>query len=102
MELADVVIIDAGPLLSVNDPIALMPHVDSVVLVARAGRTTAEIASRTAELLKRAGAPVVGVSLTGVTSSASSQPYYAQVRSAPIDAAWRRRRAASKRAGSGV
>ena len=90
-QLADVVVVDAGPVLSVNDPLALMPHVDGVVLVARSGKTTAEMAHRVAEVLTRADAPVVGVALVGVARSASSQPYYAQSRSMPMDPTWWRR-----------
>jgi hypothetical protein len=91
-KLADVVVIDAGPVLSVNDPIALAPHVDSVVIVARAGRTTGDLAARAAQLLARADAPIAGVALIGVPRSASSQPYYAQQRSRPLNQTWRRLR----------
>ena len=90
--MADVVVVDAGPVLSVNDPIALMDEVDSVVLVARAGRTTAEVAHRASEVLTRADAPVVGVALIGVARSAATQPYYSQQRSAPVDPTWWKRR----------
>lgn len=65
-ELADVVVIDAGPMLAVNDPAALLPDVDAVVVVARSGRTTAEAAHRTREFLSRLGAPLLGVALVGV------------------------------------
>jgi capsular exopolysaccharide synthesis family protein len=82
-KLADVVVVDVGPLLSVNDPAALMPQVDAVALVARSGKTSAEAAYRTSELLARMHAPVTGVVLLGVPRSQSSQPYYAQTRSVP-------------------
>lgn len=68
--IADVVIVDAGPMLSVNDPSALLPDVDAVVLVARSGRTTADDARRSRELLSRLGAPLLGVTLVGVPGSA--------------------------------
>ncbi len=82
-QLADVVLIDAGPILSVNDPAALVPQVDSVVVVGRSGHTTTAQAARTAELLARLEAPAVGVTMVGVPRSASGQPYYAQLRSTP-------------------
>ena len=82
-QLADIVVVDAGPVLAVNDPSALMPQADAVVVVARSGATTEESATRTAELLARTEAPVVGVALTAVPRSASGQPYYAQLRSVP-------------------
>ena len=91
--LADVVVIDTGPVLSVNDPLALVPHVDSVVLVARFGRTTTELAHRASELLARGDAPVVGATLVGVPRRAASQPYYGSMRSTPVGGTsrWRRR-----------
>lgn len=63
---ADVVIVDAGPILAVNDPAALIPGVDAVVVVCRNGRTTADAAERTSELLGRVKASVLGVVFVGV------------------------------------
>lgn len=65
-DIADVVLIDCGPVLSVNDAVALVPQVDAVVLIARSGRTTVEAAEQTAEQLARVKAPVLGVVLTSV------------------------------------
>jgi Mrp family chromosome partitioning ATPase/capsular polysaccharide biosynthesis protein len=70
-DLADVVVIDAPPLLGANDAADLLPHVDTVVLTAWEGRTRAEHAERASELLARAGAPVLGVVLV----TPSSQPF---------------------------
>ena len=63
---ADVVIIDTAPLLSASDAAALLPHVDTVVVVARAGKTTLAQAEETTELLKRLGAPPSVAVLNGV------------------------------------
>lgn len=82
-ELADVVLVDAGPVLAVNDPAALMPQADAVVVIARSGKTTTDSAQRTIDVLTRMGAPIVGVALIAVPRSASGQPYYAQLRSVP-------------------
>jgi capsular exopolysaccharide synthesis family protein len=82
-ELADVVLVDAGPVLAVNDPAALLPQADAVVVIARCGKTNVDTAGRTIDLLTRMGAPVVGVALVAVPRSASGQPYYAQLRSVP-------------------
>ena len=62
--LADVVLIDTPPILVASDATYLLPQVDSVLVVARAGRTKTELAARTSELLERLGAPVTGVVLT--------------------------------------
>ena len=63
--LADIVLIDTTPMLVANDAIDLMPSVDTVLLVARSGRTTKEQAERTVELLARMRVPVSGVALIG-------------------------------------
>lgn len=75
-ELADIVIFDTPPLLRINDASELIPVVDEVVLVARAGRTTAESASRATELLRRLGAPLSGVVLVGGESPGIPSSYY--------------------------
>ena len=67
--LADVVLIDAAPVLSANDATDLVPYVDSVVLVARSGRTTRDHAIRTTELLARLGVPIAGTALIGSNGS---------------------------------
>jgi capsular exopolysaccharide synthesis family protein len=65
--LADVVVIDSPPLLGSSEAADLAAHADSVIVAAWAGRTTAEHAERTVELLSRVGAPALGVAL--VTTS---------------------------------
>lgn len=82
-ELADIVVIDAGPILAVNDPSALLPQVDAVVVVARSGRTTAEAAQRTSELLARLEARVLGVALVGVPRSIIGRRYHDQYLAKP-------------------
>jgi capsular exopolysaccharide synthesis family protein len=62
---ADVVVIDAAPLLVGNDSLDFMPFVDSVIVVARAGRVTREMAERSSALLARVRVPVLGVVLIG-------------------------------------
>jgi capsular exopolysaccharide synthesis family protein len=64
--LADVVVIDSAPMLSSSDALDVMPHVDTVVMVGRARRTTQDQAQRSRELLARLGVPVLGVTLTAV------------------------------------
>jgi capsular exopolysaccharide synthesis family protein len=60
---ADIVIIDTTPILAVSDAAFIAPDADAVLLVARSGRTTGEVAERTSELLARLGCPAVGVAL---------------------------------------
>ena len=70
-ELADVVLIDAPPVLQSNDAIDLLPHVDGVVVVARLGRTTVSQALRTTDLLRRSGTTALGV--VEISSSTRNQ-----------------------------
>jgi hypothetical protein len=62
-ENADVVLLDTPPILTGSEAAFLFPEVDAVLVVARAGSTTVELAERTSELLKRLGTPVIGVAL---------------------------------------
>jgi Mrp family chromosome partitioning ATPase/capsular polysaccharide biosynthesis protein len=64
-ELADVVIVDAAPMLAGSDALDLMPYVDTVVMVGRLRRTTRDNAQRARDLLGRIGVPVLGVALVG-------------------------------------
>jgi capsular exopolysaccharide synthesis family protein len=61
--ITDVVVIDCAPLVVASDVIPLLPQVDGVVLVARAGKTRRALAANAAELLQRMGAHQVGVVL---------------------------------------
>lgn len=73
---ADIVLLDTAPLLASAEVTHLFPLVDAVVVVARAKRTTAEIAERASELLKRLDAPVVGVALNGAMEVPVPSSYY--------------------------
>jgi capsular exopolysaccharide synthesis family protein len=64
--MADVVLLDTAPVLAGSDPAPLIPEADAVLIVARAGRTTVNVAEWSTEVLKRLKAPVVGVVLNGV------------------------------------
>lgn len=86
-ELADIVLVDTGPLLAVNDPAALMPRADAVVVVARSGKTTVDEAARASELLARLEAPVLGVALVGGPAQpGSAGRYYSRRRVRPLEA----------------
>jgi capsular exopolysaccharide synthesis family protein len=61
--LADVVLLDTPPILLASDAAHLVGEVDLVLVVARAGKTTAEQAERARDLLKRLDAPVAGLAL---------------------------------------
>ncbi|MFB3739254.1 MAG: polysaccharide biosynthesis tyrosine autokinase [Candidatus Velamenicoccus archaeovorus] len=75
-EYADVVILDASPVLVANDITPLLTEVDTVLLVARANRTRAELAERTGEVLRRVGAPVAGLALNGAREISMPTGYH--------------------------
>jgi capsular exopolysaccharide synthesis family protein len=73
---ADIVLLDTAPILAASDVTHLLPLVDAVLVVARAGQTTEQAAERTTEVLKRLGAPVVGTVLNGATEAVLPRGYY--------------------------
>ncbi len=70
---ADIVLIDAAPVLANSDWTLLIPKVDEVLIVARAGSTTWAAAERSAELLRMLQAPCVGVALNALPVSSVSR-----------------------------
>ena len=71
----DLVIIDSAPILPVADTVALLAHVDAVLLVVRAGTTTGPQVRAAVERLKSVDARIVGLVLNGARS-ARPGPYY--------------------------
>jgi capsular exopolysaccharide synthesis family protein len=74
---AEIVLIDTAPLFSESDAAQVIPEVDAVLLVARAGRTRADIGRRTGELLARLKAPMIGIVLNDSRDVAVPGRYYA-------------------------
>jgi len=72
----DLILIDTAPLMATNDAVDLLDLVDDVVLVLKAGKTTAHAADRAAEMLERRRSHVLGVAITGVDSRNSDDYYY--------------------------
>ena len=64
--LSDVVIIEVPPLLALHHAEALMHVVDVVLVVAESKFTTFDDARQAGDVLRRMGAPVLGVVLTNV------------------------------------
>lgn len=79
-EMADIVLLDTSPILTAGDAVQLLHEVDQVLVVGRAGKTTADVAERTGEMLKRLGAPVVGVALNDASYLPTANRYYLYVR----------------------
>ena len=66
---ADIVLVDTGPILVASDWTQLLPEVEAVLVVARAGKTSAGAAERTAEILATLQAPIAGVVLNRLPRS---------------------------------
>jgi Mrp family chromosome partitioning ATPase len=71
---ADVVIIESEPLLSVHHGEALAHCVDVVLVVAEQRTTTVDQAERSGDLLRRIGAPVLGVVMARETVEVTTAP----------------------------
>lgn len=75
----DRVVVDSAPIFGVSDTMLLVGHVDVVCLVIRARHTSKATASRAAQVLERAGAPVGGIILNAVPRNRRASygdPYY--------------------------
>jgi capsular exopolysaccharide synthesis family protein len=78
--LADVVIFDTGPLRVTNEAAALIPWVDSVLLVTRCRRTRRSEARLAIEQLARLRATVAGVVFLGGQRTSRTSTYYRSLR----------------------
>lgn len=70
---SDVIIVETPGLLSVHHAEALSRAVDVVIIVGECGATRIADAKRSSELLRRVGAPVLGVALTNVRPTGRSK-----------------------------
>jgi capsular exopolysaccharide synthesis family protein len=94
------ILVDSAPLLVANDSSDLARAANGVVVMARSGRTTIDAAERTAELLRRIEAPVLGVVLIAASESPTAYRYYRTQYYADIEDNgnwWQRRRGRGKR-----
>lgn len=73
---ADIVILDAPPVVAVTDAVVLSTKVDGVLLVVSAGETKREHARRAIERLRKVNARVLGVVLNNVPLDAALSSYY--------------------------
>ncbi|MEN8210677.1 MAG: polysaccharide biosynthesis tyrosine autokinase [Thermodesulfobacteriota bacterium] len=71
----DMIIIDSPPLASVTDPLILSSHVDGIILVTWAGKTTYEMLGKGLKQLKEINAPVTGLVLNRFNAKKSGYYY---------------------------
>lgn len=76
LEVFDMVIFDAPPILPVTDPLVLSRKCDGVVLVVRSGSTKKEELKKAKDGLEKAQAKVLGAVLTGCDTEDMQYSYY--------------------------
>jgi capsular exopolysaccharide synthesis family protein len=74
---ADVVLVDAPPVVLATDAVELATQVDGVLLTVSAGRTKRDDAQQAVHLLKRVGARLVGTALVNLPVDADQRRYLA-------------------------
>jgi len=77
-EAAEMVLLDAPPVVAVTDAAILASRVDGVLLVIEAGTTRRDLARRARAQLEKVNARVLGVVLNNVPFDAQVYRYYAQ------------------------
>jgi len=74
---ADIVLIDCPPVLPVTDALVLFRHVDATLMVFSAGTTTQKHAATAIAMAQQMNAPLVGMVLNGVPTTAGYASQYA-------------------------
>lgn len=75
-DMADMVLIDAPPVIAVTDAALLGAKVDGILLVVKAGKTRREHAELAKETLQKAKVRLIGVALTNSPADSSIGGYY--------------------------
>jgi receptor protein-tyrosine kinase len=75
-QLFDYVVVDTAPLLVANDATELAGVADMVIVLARAGRTSRDLARRSTEVLRRIEAPLLGVVVVAAHDTPTAYGYY--------------------------
>ena len=75
-QLFDYIVIDTAPLLVANDATELAGVADTVIVLARADRTTRDAAERAIEILRRVDAPVLGAVVVAANDTPTAYSYY--------------------------
>lgn len=93
---ADLVVLDAPPVLPVSDALSISRQVDAIIVVAMSGETSRDDLIDTLEALRQVGADVLGVCLVGTKDTASRYGTYGSDESASGGRGQRRQRRARR------
>lgn len=72
----DYVIIDSPPVMAADDVASLAPHVEGVVFVVRAGKTSARVAHAALDVLYQREVKILGLVFNGVEAAATEYYFY--------------------------
>lgn len=75
-EVADVILIDTSPVLSVSDPLIVATKADAVLLICRAGHTRVDALRRAAHSLHQVGVRLAGVVVNQQSGRGEEDYYY--------------------------
>jgi non-specific protein-tyrosine kinase len=75
INMADIVLFDAPPVIAVSDATLLGSKVDGVLLVVSAGKTRRDQAERAKESLEKANVRIIGAALTNAPKDSSIEDY---------------------------
>jgi Mrp family chromosome partitioning ATPase len=76
VDIYDLIIVDAPPLLGFAEPLQIATLVDGVVVIALAGKTNRKAVASVLSSLKRVRANIIGVTLNEVHENMSDRYYY--------------------------
>ncbi len=79
------VLFDSSPIQAANDVVDLLPVVDYVILVVRAGRTTESSLLEVVDTIQRMDTKILGIVFIGTRTSGRRQSYYYDYYAPPGD-----------------
>jgi len=71
----DYVLIDSPPILNVTDPAVLLPIIDGVILISRAGSSSGRALTAAVRLMDQTTTPILGIGLNAVSTNHRGSSY---------------------------
>lgn len=70
------VILDASPILAMDDPLSMAPLLDGMIVIVKANRTSMRFVHKALELLRQRGTRILGVVLNGIDVNSAHYYYF--------------------------